>query len=135
MRPKSHLNLKHSDIASIVDGPDLGEMVKIWRDVALSEARLNLLAKLREIKVGFNEVQRFGLGLKYCLKSEKMQDRGNKPILGVVRAAMDVKFRDETFLVMEKKRKREDWKRRLGRKHHPKTDKYKKEDFFSIQIH
>ena len=81
-------------------------MVKVWKDTAMSEARLNLLTKLREIRIGYNEVQKFGLGLRYSLKSEKLQDRGNKPIFGIVKAAMDLNRRDETFLLAEKRKTR-----------------------------
>ena len=65
--------LKFSDITSMIDGPDLSGMVKLWEDIATSEARLNLIAKLQDRDLGFVEVEKFSLGLKYCLKSDKMK--------------------------------------------------------------
>ena len=55
-----------------------------------------------------------------------MQDKGNKPILRVVQAAMDLKRKDETFLLAEKKKKRENWKRRIGRIHPQRSERYKR---------
>ena len=126
MRSKGQPLVKPSELTSLIDGNDLSEMVKVWRETARSEARLNLLARLRDINVGFNEVQKFGLGLRYCLKSEKLQDKGNKPILRVVQAAMDLKRKDETFLLAENKKKRENWKRRIGRIHPQRSERYKR---------
>ena len=80
MSPKSQNPLRYSELTSIIDGNDLSEMQKIWKDTALSEERLNLLAKLKEIKLGLNDVQKFSLGLKYSLKSEKLQDKGDQAV-------------------------------------------------------
>ena len=57
MRSKSQNPLSYSEITSIIDGQDLSEMSKNWKDIAMSEARLNLLAKLREINIGYNELK------------------------------------------------------------------------------
>ena len=72
--------LKYSDITSLIDGKDLSGMVKLWEDIAISEARINLLARLQEKKLGFAQIEKFSLGLKYSLKSEKLQGTSTKPI-------------------------------------------------------
>ena len=92
MVPKSQQPLKHSDITSLIDGRDLSGMVQLWEDTALSEARLNLLAKLQEKKLGFAQIEKFSLGLRYSLKSEKLQEKNDKPIQKVIKAAMDLKM-------------------------------------------
>ena len=107
VNPKSQNPTKTSDIISLIDGPDLSGMVKLWEDIAAGEARLNLLAKLQEKKLGFSQIEKFSLGLKYCLKSNKLQEENKKPIQKVVQAAMALKMRDEAELLKEKKRERE----------------------------
>ena len=79
MTPKSPKKLKHSDITSLIDGKDLGDMTELWKDTAESDARLYMIAELKNKNVGFNEIEQFGLGLKYSFKSEKMQERSEKP--------------------------------------------------------
>ena len=126
MCPKSQKNLEFSDITSIIDGKDLGDLRDTWRDTAASEARLKMITTLQKKKLGFNEIQQFGLGIKYSLKSEKMQDKCEKPVQKVIHAAMEVKKRDEIHHNRELKREREEKKKWLAKKHHPKTKPYKK---------
>ena len=54
------------------EGPDLGELVKLWRDSACSEERLKLMTELRRRKLGFNEIEKFSLGLEYNLKDNRI---------------------------------------------------------------
>ena len=68
-------------------------MRKVWREVATSEARIDLMAELMDKNLGFNEIEKFSLGLMYSLKSEKMKDQGDKPIRRVIEAALQVKYR------------------------------------------
>ena len=75
MAPYNQNPLKYSDITPLVGGKVLSGMQRIWEDIAVSESRLNLIAKLQEKKIGFHEVERFSLGLKYGLRSEKYQNR------------------------------------------------------------
>ena len=70
MLPHFHQNHTHSDITSIVEGKELGELKRLWSDTASSEERLKLMSELKKRKIGFNEVEMFSLGLKYDLKSE-----------------------------------------------------------------
>ena len=103
--PQNLPPLKFSDITSLVDGPDLSGMKKLWEDNACCEARLKLLEKLRDKNLGFNEIEKFSLGLKYSLKSSKLQEMGSKPIQKVVKTAMDLKMKDEMFHEKELKRR------------------------------
>ena len=93
--PQNQPPLKYSDITPLVGGTDLSGMTKVWEDVAICEARLNLLVKLRDKKLGYNDIEKFSLGLKYSLKSSKMKELGTKPVLKVVKAAMELKLKDE----------------------------------------
>ena len=97
--------LKFSDITSFMDGKELIGMKTLWEDVATSETRINLISRLKSKKLGFCEIEKFSLGLKYSLKSQKMQEKSDKPILKVVSAAMELKLRDETFHLMELKKR------------------------------
>ena len=50
MCPLSQQKTTNRDIrtTSTNEGPDLGELKKLWRDIASSEARLNLMSELRK---------------------------------------------------------------------------------------
>ena len=50
--PKS--KLKYSDITSIVDGQVLGDMIKVWKDTAVSDSRLSMIAELKQKNIGFS---------------------------------------------------------------------------------
>ena len=58
-----------SNLTSGIEGYSLGEMRKIWVDLASSEMRLNMMEKLEQYKVGFNDVENFNLGLIYNSKT------------------------------------------------------------------
>ena len=125
MFPKSPPKIQFSSITSLVDGQDLGDLVNTWKDTAISEARLKMITVLRRKNLGFNEIQQFGLGLRYGFKSERMQDNSDKPLQKVIQVAMEVKKRDEIQHIKELKREKEDKKKWLAKIHHPKTKKYK----------
>ena len=55
-----------------MDGKCLGEMLKVWKDTAASEARINSLETLTKKKIGLREVEQFSLGLRYNFKSERV---------------------------------------------------------------
>ena len=85
MSPKSPPPLKFSDFTSKLDGKDSDDMCEIWSKTAVSEARIDMIADLKNKHLGFNEIEKFGLGLMYSLKSDKMQDQGEKKIRKVIR--------------------------------------------------
>ena len=116
---------KLSDFTSIVEGPELGEMCRIWKETATSEMRMKMMSELRGRKLGFNEIENFSLGLQFNFKSGKMKDQGDKPLEKVIESAMNIKMIDEKHLHNELKHKREIKKKRLGEQYHPKTKTYK----------
>ena len=126
MLPQSPTNPKYSDITSLIEGKDLGELVQIWRDTASSEMRLNLMSELRGKDLGFAEIEKFSLGLNYNLKSSKMKEQPEKPNLKVIRSAMDFKMKDERYLHMELMKRKEKKRKWLGKIHHPNTRAYRK---------
>ena len=127
MYPQSpKTKLTYSDITSIVDGQVLGDMIQVWKDTAVSDSRLNMIAELKHKNIGFNEIEQFGLGLKYAFKSEKLQETSNKPIKKVIQAAMQVKMKDEIHNNKELKKLKTKMKRRVAEQHHPQTKQYKK---------
>ena len=66
MDPKSRPLLHYSDITSYIDGKDLSGMIKLWEDIAVGEARLNLLARLQEKKLGFEQIDGGEVSKKQC---------------------------------------------------------------------
>ena len=54
---------------STVEGTSLEEMEKIWKELTASEQRLKMMEKLQSIKVGFNDIENFNLGLVYNSKT------------------------------------------------------------------
>ena len=126
MFPKSQTSIKFSNITSILEGQDIGEMKRLWKDTAACEARIKQMSVLKGKKLGFQEVENFGLGLKYSFKSEKMREKNDKPVEKVIEAAMAIKIKDERFHQRELYKIKEIKKKRLGEQHHPKTKKYKK---------
>ena len=126
MSPLCSKPIKHSDITSKVDGTSLGEMLTAWKDAAASEVRVNMLDTLIKKKIGLNEVEQFSLGLRFGLKSEKMQKRSGKTVEEVVQAAMVLKLRDEKENSRELQRRKEDMKTWLAKKYHPKNKNFKK---------
>ena len=62
-RSKSSYKNQHSDITSYRDeGVSLGEMERVWNEVDKSEMRITLMDSLKEIKVGFNDIEYLGCG-------------------------------------------------------------------------
>ena len=59
MCPLSPKTNQHSILTSSSEGPDLGELKQLWRDIACSEARLNLMSELKKKNIGFNEIEMF----------------------------------------------------------------------------
>ena len=47
----------HSTSTSGIEGISLGEMEKVWREIASTEMRINLMDNLIYNKVGFNDVE------------------------------------------------------------------------------
>ena len=101
-------------------------MLKVWKDTAASEARINSLESLSKKKIGLREIEQFSLGLRYNFKSEKLQRGHERPVEGVVQAAMQVKVRDERENKRELDRKKEDLRKKLTRIYHPQNKNYKK---------
>ena len=101
-------------------------MTKLWKECAASEARIKLIAELKNKKIGFNEIEQFGLGLKYSLKSRKLAENREKPIENVIQAAMRLKLRDEIHHNQELKKEKNRERMKLTRVYHQQTETYKK---------
>ena len=123
---QSYQNQNTSNFTSKIEGEDLSEMTRIWKDTAASEMRMNLLTTLKGKKLGLNEIENFSLGLRYNFKSDKMKEMKDKPLENVIQTAMATKMKDEIHHHYELRHKREIHKKRLAGIHHPKTKTYKK---------
>ena len=126
MAPYNQNPLNYSDITPLVGGKVLSGMKKIWEDTAVSETRLNLIAKLQEKKIGFQEVEQFSLGLQYSLRSNKYQNKNKNLTVKIVQAAMTVKMRDEMVHNKELNKKREKMRKDLAKTYHPRSENYRK---------
>ena len=114
---------QYSVITSYTDeGESLGEMGRVWNEVAKSEMRISLMDSLKEIKVGFNDIEYFNLGLQYNFKSDLHTeiDRDKGRDTTVIEAAMKLKRKDEIKyrrIMMRKKMKmRKEQEEILGKK-------------------
>ena len=94
-------------------------MEEIWKALARTEMLLQLMTQLVKLKVGFAEVEEFNLGIKGNLKnpmSEKISEMQDSKI---VKAAMEVKMRDEQVtkrkLIRARNKARAELSRSLGR--------------------
>ena len=84
-------SLKTSDI----EGISLEKLEKTWKDLAASESRIKMMDSLQKIKVGFNDVEYFNLGLIYNAKTINCNNYGEKEDRKVVETAMKFKRKDE----------------------------------------
>ena len=108
---QSSKNQNISDFTSKIEGENLSEMRRIWKDTAASEMRMNLLTTLKGKNLGLNEIENFSLGLKYNFKSEKMKDMRDRPLDRVIQAAMATKMQDEINHHYELRQKRDKQKK------------------------
>ena len=69
--------------------------MKIWEELAASEARLKMMDRLTHFKVGFNDVENFNIGLIYNSKTLNYDNYAGKDDRKVVEAAMEFKRKDE----------------------------------------
>ena len=104
-----------------MEGPDLSAMSKTWQDLAASEMRLHLMTELGKIKVGFAEVEEFSLGLNSKLRSTTSEIHEGK----VVKAAMEIKMRDEKRYNNNLIKRRNQHRRDLGKHLGQNTKKYR----------
>ena len=125
MRPLSQNQTNHSIYTSSEEGPDLGELKKLWREGACSEERLKLMTELKNKKIGFNEIEMFSLGLEYNLKSTKMKEN-NKPTKRVIETVMEMKMRDEAQHLREIRKKKQKMRKWLEKTVEPKIHQYKR---------
>ena len=80
---------------SIKEGLGLEEMEVTWKNLAASESRLKMMDKLRTLKVGFNDVEHFNLGLLYNSKNVNCNNYAEKDDRKIVELAMKFKRKDE----------------------------------------
>ena len=70
-------------------------MKEIWKDLAATEMRLQLMSELLKFKVGLADIEEFNLDLKGNLKNlpnDKVSELQN---MRLVKASMSIKIRDE----------------------------------------
>ena len=113
----SNSNQIYSSKTSANEGHNLGEVEKIWKEIAASEMRINLMENLQHYKVGFNDVEFFNLGVHYNAKMTNCHDKVDKKI---VEEVMKFKKKDEIKymkkMLREKMKIRKKMEEELGRK-------------------
>ena len=80
-----------------MEGSDLSSvMSKTWRSLAASESRLNLMCELLKYGVGFAEIEEFNLDLQCKFRSRDFKENyGERNDKKLIKAAMEIKIRDE----------------------------------------
>ena len=63
-----------------MEGQELGEEEKIWREVATSEARLALMKNMVREQLAFTDLEEFGIIFDNKLKSKKLKIQDRVPI-------------------------------------------------------
>ena len=76
-------------------GKYLRVMLEAWKDLTMSQCRLDLLRTLICLDLGLNEVEDYNTALNLKLRSIILKAKGNLKNRGVVRGAMNLKLRDE----------------------------------------
>ena len=69
-RGSTQNTFNHSNSTSTSEGHNLGEVEYVWKELAASEMRLNLMENLQHYQVGFNDVEFFNLGLHFNEKDK-----------------------------------------------------------------
>ena len=116
----SHTTLFH------YEGLDLSHEVDIWKKKATSDCRLELMTKLLGMNLGLASLEIFNETLGLQLRSEKLKKKmidGKNPEKKVVREAMMLKTRDETWRNKELKREMDDIRMELKKKYGENTRK------------
>ena len=121
---KPHYNI--SDITSATEGHSLGEMEKVWREIASTEMRINLMNNLIHNKVGFNDIEMFNLGLECNMKSKSLKDEDKTRDITVIEAAMTRKRKDEVRYRREMIKKRNEMRKKMRDKWGEKCNKYRR---------
>ena len=107
-----------------MEGIDLGLMMKTWKDLAASESRIELMTKLKGLKLGLAEVEEFNLGLNIQFRSEKSRENLANGENKFIQAAMEAKFIDEIYKNSEILRDKNEMRRKLSEKLGKNTRKY-----------
>ena len=80
----------------IMEGLEISSgMLKVWRGIAASERRLELMKELKGLNVGFGDVENFNLDLSSKFRSEKFKENckeNGNPDSKVIKAAMNLKL-------------------------------------------
>ena len=109
---------KPSFYTSAIEGHSLGEMEVTWTKLKESEMRLRMMDTLQKIKVGFNDVESFNLGLVYTAKTVNFENHTEMDDRKVVEEAMKFKQNDEVRnrkrLVREKLKMKKKIKEQIG---------------------
>ena len=95
-------------------------MLKVWRGIAASESRLELMKELKGLNVGFGDVENFNLDLSSKFRSQKFKEKSKEtgdPDSKVVKAAMNVKLRDEERYLGELNFERNELRKNLANKY------------------
>ena len=115
-----------SDITSDTEGYSLGEMERVWSEIASTEMRINLMDNLIHNKVGFNDVEMFNLGFETNMKSKSLKDTDKPRDTTVIEAAMKRKRKDEVRHRREMIGKRNALRNRMGKTMGEKSNRYRR---------
>ena len=93
---KPNLSSQITLILKDMRGQELGEKVKVWKEIASCEARITLMKTMITQEVAFADIEEFGQEFTNKIKSEKFKN--NKLYKKVSQQAMRCKLVDEQML-------------------------------------
>ena len=114
-KPQNNPNFSSSTTSSRMEGQELGEEEKIWREVATSEARLALMKNMVREQLAFTDLEEFGIIFDNKLKSKKLKNQ--KIHSKLTDHAMRLKIADEQALRRDLVKMRTKMKRNLAKKY------------------
>ena len=80
-KPRPNPNLSSSPTSTIreVEGQELGEEERVWRDIATSEARLALMKNMVKEKLAFADLEEFGINFDNIVINPGLETSKIKP--------------------------------------------------------
>ena len=106
-------------------GKNEGFVADTWLELARARCRVDMFRALTRLDIGVNEVEDYNASLNLKLRS-KYKNKGIYSNREVVRAAMKGKLKDAVQTANEVTRKRDEERRKIKKKHGPKTSTTRK---------
>ena len=78
-RPNPNLSSLTTSTIKVVEGQELGEEERVWREIATSEARLALMKNMVKEKLAFADLEEFGINFDNIVINPGLETSKIKP--------------------------------------------------------